>query len=731
MEGLARSARQLLPVVLLCLAAVWATLHSPTIFFDNQILLGSSLGVFALLQFGWRGLPVGLAAALSTLVLWGHPWAGVILVLQLLWQQLFLSRLNGGRQQLGNGRIVLATIAFWLVLGLPLKTLLYTALLQSDLQTALALGFKEAVVAVVNASLGLLLYLSVQLLPQRRGPSARSPGADLPLRGLIFVTLQLVISLPAVLIIMAMGQQITLQSASQFRTSLEQQAQAIAAVLPSGSPSTPLPAGINPATAAVAYEAVAADGTLLSSDPALFNRLRRDYQPEGGSRFGPLTPQLLVRPRETTVLRRHLQGYWWQQLSGAALPSRGWSRLTVVQPARQQMQLLTGLMRPSLQILGLVLVAAALISELLTSLLSAQFNRMLGSLASLAGSRGEAAMQGMPELQHTRLRELNRIVTLINRQGRIVNALSEELRRSHEQLRLSERRHRLLADSALDVITISDPSGRPSYISPSVEQVRGWSVAEAMALPMDRHLKPEGCAFVMEALRQTQQAVAQGLPLPSFRVELEQSHRDGGWIWTDVTSSCIVDEAGHYLGSMIVYRDISERKRVEVELLQRACIDDLTGLLNRRELLERLETLLGNGGRRREDELALLFLDLDLFKQINDSLGHAAGDTVLRTVAERIRTRLRARDLAGRMGGDEIVVVLQGLSDLSAAIAVAETILMAIEQPIQGSDFEIAVSASLGVTLARPGEALDDLMARADIAMYQAKLGGRRIVPIS
>lgn len=732
MKGMARSARQLLPVVLLCLAAVWSTLHSPTIFFDNQILLGPSLGVFALLQFGWRGLPVGLAAALTTVPLWGHPWAALILVLQLLWQQLFLSRLNGGRKQVGNGRIVLATIGFWLVLGLPLKALLYTGLLQTDLATALALGFKEFVVAVVNAALGLSLYLAVQLLPQRRGASDRSLGADLSLRGLIFTTLLLVISLPAVLIIMAMGQQITAQTASQFRTSLERQAQTIAYVMPSGSRAIPRTAGVQPATAEeLAFEAVAADGTVVSSDPVLFARLRRDYRPEAIRRFGPLTPELLVLPQEPTLLRRHRQGYWWLELSPAGMPGSGWSRITVVQPALQQMQLLTGLMRPSLQILGLVLIAAALFSELLTSLLAAQFNRMLGSLTTLAGGRGAAAVLGMPELQRTRLRELNRVVSLINRQGRVVNELSDQLRRSHEQLRQSERRHRLLADNALDVITISDPSGRPTYISPSIQQVRGWTVAEAMALPMDRHLKPEGCAYVTAALRQTRQAVEQELPLPSFRVELEQSCKDGSWIWTDVTSSCIVDEAGHCLGTMIVYRDISERKRLEGELLQRACIDDLTGLLNRRELLERLEGLLGSAGRRRDDELALLFLDLDLFKQINDSLGHAAGDTVLRTVADRVRNRLRSRDLAGRMGGDEMVVVLQGLSDLAAAIAVAETILVAIEQPIQGSDFEIAVSASVGVTLARPGESLDDLMARADIAMYQAKLGGRRIVPIS
>jgi diguanylate cyclase (GGDEF)-like protein/PAS domain S-box-containing protein len=722
----ARTARELLPVVLLGVASVWITLHSPTIFFDNQILLGSSLGVFALLHYGWRGLPVGLAAALTTVVLWGHPWAGLILALQLLWQQLFLSRFNGGRDQRGNGRIVLATIAYWLAVGLPLKTLLYAGLLNTDPQTALALGFKEAVVGVVNTALGLLLFLTLQLRQQRHGQG------DLSLRGLIFATLLLLISLPAVLIIMAMGQQVTAQTFSQFRTSLEQQAQAIAFVLPAGTRTIPRPPPFNLTMTDVAFEAVATNGAVLSSDPALFNRLRSDYRPESGHWFGPKAPELLVPPRQKVVLLRHRQGYWWLPLDLPASPGANWSRITVVQPARQQMRLLTGLMRPSLQILGLVLIAAALVSELLTSLLAAQFTRMLGALAPLVSSGAdEAASLVMPELQRTRLRELNRIVTLINAQGHTVNQLSAELRRSHERLAQSERQHRLLADNALDVITLSDPHGRPTYISPSIEKVRGWSVEEAMALTMEQHLKPEGCAYVIAALQRTLAAVEQGLPLPTFRLELEQSHKRGGWIWTDVTSSCIVDEAGQYIGTMIVYRDISDRKRLEAELLQRASIDELTGLLNRRGLLERLELLLNDPRRRCDDTLGLLFLDLNLFKQINDNLGHGAGDSVLRSIAERLRQRLREGDLAGRMGGDEFVVVMWGPTDLAKATTIAETILMAIEQPIQAGDMRITISASLGVTLARPDESLDELMARADAAMYQAKQGGSRIAAIA
>ena len=710
-------------VLLLSLAAGWSTLHSPTIFFDNQIMLGSSLGVFALLQYGWLGLPVGVAAALGTLLLWGHPWAALVLVLQLLWQQLFLSRCNGGPEQLGNGRIVLATIAFWLLVGLPLKTLLYAGLLQVDLSSNIALGFKEAVVGVVNSGLGLVLYLSLQWHQVRRH------GGDLPLRGLIFATLLMLISVPGVLIITAMGQQITIQAMAQIRLNLEQQAQAVALDIPVGSNAIPAAAHNRQHFANVNFEAVAEDRRRLSSNPGLFARLARDYRPELTSPLGSQGLTLLVPNSLRAVVQRDVQGYWLYRLTLPHGTAETWRQITVVQPARQQVELLMGMMRPSLQILGLLLITAALISELITTLLSSQFNRILGSLLT-----SEAAVEfGMPALQRTRLRELNRMVHLINEHAERFNALSHALQRSNQQLRLSEQQHRLLADNALDVITISDPKGRPTYISPSIEKVRGWSVAEAMALPMDQHLTAEGCTFVLGALQQTQDAIDQGLPLPTFRVELQQSHKNGSWIWTDCTSSCIIDEAGHYIGTLLVYRDISERKRLEGELLERASVDALTGLLNRGALLDQLQTLLSHPDRRRGGEmLALLFCDLDLFKEINDRLGHAAGDTVLQTVARRIHSNLRADDLAARMGGDELVVVLKGVTDLPAALAVARTIAEAIEQPITLHDQEKArITASIGVTLARPGEGVDALMARADMAMYRAKqAGGNQVIQI-
>lgn len=178
--------------------------------------------------------------------------------------------------------------------------------------------------------------------------------------------------------------------------------------------------------------------------------------------------------------------------------------------------------------------------------------------------------------------------------------------------------------------------------------------------------------------------------------------------------------------------DISERKQLEMELRQRASIDALTGLLSREELLLQLGACLrASQRRRRGEELALLFLDLNLFKQINDQLGHAAGDIVLRTVAARIRQELRSDDLAGRMGGDEMVVVLRGIGDAGTASALAETLATAIEQPIDSAGIEISITASIGVAMAEPGDDVDSLIARADLAMYRAKQAGGRSVVLS
>ncbi|MFM8705773.1 MAG: GGDEF domain-containing protein, partial [Planctomycetia bacterium] len=160
-------------------------------------------------------------------------------------------------------------------------------------------------------------------------------------------------------------------------------------------------------------------------------------------------------------------------------------------------------------------------------------------------------------------------------------------------------------------------------------------------------------------------------------------------------------------------------------LERRARIDPLTGLCNRRELLERLAVAVAG----RKPSLALLWCDIDGFKGINDSHGHAAGDAVLAALGERIRGCLRsADDMAGRISGDELIVVLQAVNSLDEATACAEELRRSAAEPIRAGDDMIEATLSIGVTLAGPDEGIDALLARADDAMYQAKEQGKNRV---
>jgi diguanylate cyclase (GGDEF)-like protein len=164
---------------------------------------------------------------------------------------------------------------------------------------------------------------------------------------------------------------------------------------------------------------------------------------------------------------------------------------------------------------------------------------------------------------------------------------------------------------------------------------------------------------------------------------------------------------------------------VEQELRNLARIDTLTGLPNRRQFNEKLELAISRCGRT-GNPMALMFLDIDHFKSINDSLGHGAGDEVLREFANRIRNGIRITDTAARLAGDEFVIILENLKRPNEAESVVEKLVEAIRQPMQAAGNEVLVTASIGVTLCHSENiAAKALLARADRALYRAKSAGR------
>jgi diguanylate cyclase (GGDEF)-like protein/PAS domain S-box-containing protein len=199
--------------------------------------------------------------------------------------------------------------------------------------------------------------------------------------------------------------------------------------------------------------------------------------------------------------------------------------------------------------------------------------------------------------------------------------------------------------------------------------------------------------------------------------------KDGGAIPVAYTASAVMS-GGTASGAVIAFRDITERKAFEDELHQHAFYDSLTGLANRRLLVERLDQALRRSSLDGKSH-ALVFVDVDRFKSINDSLGHVTGDEFLVVIAARMKTVVRSRDLLARFGGDEFVVLLEDVAGADVAVAAAKRICAAVEQTMVLSDgHEVVASVSAGIALTEPGKTADDVLRNADVAMYDAKAKG-------
>jgi diguanylate cyclase (GGDEF)-like protein/PAS domain S-box-containing protein len=199
--------------------------------------------------------------------------------------------------------------------------------------------------------------------------------------------------------------------------------------------------------------------------------------------------------------------------------------------------------------------------------------------------------------------------------------------------------------------------------------------------------------------------------------------KNGTTIPVAYTVSAVMSD-GLPSGAVIAFRDITERKAFEDELHHRAFYDSLTGLANRRLLVERLDHALARSAPDRTTH-ALIFVDVDRFKSINDSLGHVTGDEFLVAIGASMRSVVRSDDLLARFGGDEFVVLLEDVAGVDVAVTAARRICAALEQPIVLRDgYEVVASVSVGIALSGPGKTADDILRDADVAMYDAKEKG-------
>lgn len=199
---------------------------------------------------------------------------------------------------------------------------------------------------------------------------------------------------------------------------------------------------------------------------------------------------------------------------------------------------------------------------------------------------------------------------------------------------------------------------------------------------------------------------------------------DGSPVWLQQIISILRDEYGEPLCFVSQYVDLTAKHREDEQVRFLATHDALTRLLNRTEMIERTDQMLSHP-RRRQSDIALLFLDLDRFKEVNDRYGHLIGDQVMVEVAERISGAIRMDDLFARVGGDELVVVLTNLHEGKDALVVANKIHQALASPISTEVDDIYVSVSIGLTVATATDSTRAMMKRADAALYQAKRDGR------
>jgi diguanylate cyclase (GGDEF)-like protein/PAS domain S-box-containing protein len=272
---------------------------------------------------------------------------------------------------------------------------------------------------------------------------------------------------------------------------------------------------------------------------------------------------------------------------------------------------------------------------------------------------------------------------------------------------------------ASDIIMIVSAEGSIRYVSPSVQRVLGYQATALEGSTFVDLLHPEDQEWAIPFLAGPAQSCTQ-LPPVAWRLR----RVDGSWLHGETVGSNLLDDPA-VAGLVLATRDVSERKTLEERLAHHAFHDSLTGLANRQQFQERVQAALLDP-RRRASGLAVLFLDLDDFKTVNDSLGHSAGDELLIHVAQRLKSCLRAHDLPARIGGDEFAVLLDGVGSQAEVEAVADRIVSVLDEPhtVQGS--EVLARASIGIAVPGVDEHdVDALLRNADTSMYTVKRAGK------
>ncbi len=319
-----------------------------------------------------------------------------------------------------------------------------------------------------------------------------------------------------------------------------------------------------------------------------------------------------------------------------------------------------------------------------------------------------------------------------------------QLHRIRRQLAERDQLFQLISENAADMIALVDGDGRRLYNSPAYEKVLGYSPEDLKTTSSFDQIHPDDRPRVLQAAEKARMGGH------GERMEYRIRHKDGSWRTLESTASAIRNAKGQTDKLVIVNRDITERKRAEELLAHNAFHDGLTNLPNRALFLDRLQHALTLSKRHTNYKFAVLLIDVDEFKIINDSLGHKAGDELLIQIAQRLKDAVRRADLVARprvsgfpdrlanddtlarLGGDEFTVLLDDIRDPIEAVRVAERVQTELASPFLVNSQEIVISASIGIASSvSPHTQAEDLVRDADIAMYRAKRAGKARCEVS
>ncbi|HET8797406.1 MAG TPA: EAL domain-containing protein, partial [Thermoanaerobaculia bacterium] len=287
------------------------------------------------------------------------------------------------------------------------------------------------------------------------------------------------------------------------------------------------------------------------------------------------------------------------------------------------------------------------------------------------------------------------------------------------ELEQREKRFRTIVEKSWSGVVLLDGELRFSFTGSSTQHLVGWSESEILGRSLFELVHPrdvDGARKAFENILTHPNREAHG--------ELRFRHKDGRWIWIEGFSQNLLEETS--VNAIVLnYRDVSQRKETEKQLEYRAHYDSLTGLPNRLLFRDRLVHSLAHARRNRVG-VAVMYLDVDHFKLVNDGLGHSYGDLLLADVATRLQGALRASDTISRIGGDEFSILLPEVTNAEAVAGVARKVLDALAEPFRVEQHEIFVTASAGIScFPADGEDAETLLKCADAAMYRAKELGR------